>query len=178
MSVFSERFIHIHFGFLPPPPIFYVEQKFILLQSLSFSCQLILSAILQNAVRFQIEMEVVLGKTEPIYLPFEVLNNIRNVHASQQGLGRVILLKDNHQIKYGFSTIKGWKCTYPLVAGFACNDKFHLKGLDLAATEINGKTSMYFGEEMNRSKKLHTDLRQSTVFCRVNMVYFLCIFNN
>lgn len=115
MAVFSKRFIHIHFGFLfsfpspPPPPltIFYLEQKFILLQSLSFSCQLILSAILQNAVRFQIEMEVGLEKTEPIYLPFEVLNNIRNVHESQQGLGRVILLKDNHQIKYGFSTTKG-----------------------------------------------------------------------
>lgn len=53
------------------------------------------------------EMEVGLEKTQPIYPPFEVLNNIRNVHASQQGLGRVILLKDNHQIKYGFSTIKG-----------------------------------------------------------------------
>jgi len=52
-------------------------------------------------------MEVVLEETQSIYLPFEVLNNIRNVHASQQGLGRVILLKDNHQIKYGFSTIKG-----------------------------------------------------------------------
>ena len=65
-----------------------------------------LSAILQNAVRFQIEMEVVLGKIQPIYLPFEVLNNIRKVHASQQDLRRVILLKDNHQIKYRFSTIK------------------------------------------------------------------------
>jgi len=52
-------------------------------------------------------MEVVLEETQSIYLPFEGLNNIRNVHASQQGLGRVILLKDNHQIKYGFSTIKG-----------------------------------------------------------------------
>lgn len=108
-AVFSERFIHIHFGFFLyfPLTVVYVEQKFVLLQSLSISCQLILSAILQNAVQFQIEMEVVLEKTQPIYLPFEVLNNIRNVHASQQGLGRVILLKDNHQIKYRFSTIKG-----------------------------------------------------------------------
>lgn len=70
------------------------------------------------------------------------------------------------------------KVHLPFVAGFACNDKFHLKGLDLAATEINVKTSMYFGEERNRSKKLHTDLGQSTVFCRFNMVYCFRIFNS
>lgn len=58
-----------------------------------------------------------------------------------------------------------------LVAECACNDKY-LKGLDLAAAEINGKTSTYFGEERNRSKKFHTDLRQTIVFCRFNMVYF------
>lgn len=64
----------------------------------------------------------------------------------------------------------------PFVAGFACNDKFHPKGLDLAATEIDGKTSTYFGEERNRSKKIHADLGQSIVFFRFNMVYFR-IFN-
>lgn len=39
---------------------------------------------MQNAVRFQIEMEVSLKKTQPIYLFFEVPNNIRNINASQQ----------------------------------------------------------------------------------------------
>lgn len=68
------------------------------------------------------------------------------------------------------------KVHLPFVAGFARNDKFHLKGLDLAAAEINGKTFLYFGEERNRSKKLHTDLGQSTAFCRFNMVHYLCIF--
>lgn len=60
-----------------------------------------------------------------------------------------------------------------LVAECACNDKFHLKRLDVAAAEINGKTSTSFGEERNRSKKLHTDLSQITVFCRSNMVHFI-----
>lgn len=68
------------------------------------------------------------------------------------------------------------KVHLPFVADFACNDKFHLKGLDLAATEINGKTSMYFGEERNRSKKLYNDLGQSTVFCSFNMVSFFVYF--
>lgn len=54
------------------------------------------------------------------------------------------------------------KVHLPFVAGFACNDKFHLEGLDLAATKINGKTFMYFGKERKRSKKLHTDLGQRT----------------
>lgn len=54
------------------------------------------------------------------------------------------------------------KVHLPFVAGFACNDKFHLEGLDLAATKINGKTSMYFDKERKRSKKLHTDLGQRT----------------
>lgn len=40
----------------------------------------------------------------------------------------------------------------PFVAGFARNDKFHLKGLDLAATEINGKTFLYLREKWSRSK--------------------------
>lgn len=64
-----------------------------------------------------------------------------------------------------------------LVAECACNDKFHLKGLDLAAAKINGKTFMYFGEERNRSKKLHTDLRETTVCCRFNTAIFFCVFS-
>lgn len=43
-----------------------------------------LSAVLQNAARFQIQLEVTLEKTQPIYLLFEVLNNIRNINASQK----------------------------------------------------------------------------------------------
>lgn len=106
------RKIHSHsfwVSFLIFFPLYYIlcRVKICSVTSLSFSCQLMLSAILQNAVRFQIEMEVSLEKTQPIYLLFEVLNNIRNIHSSQQGLRRVILLKDNHQIKYGFLTIKG-----------------------------------------------------------------------
>lgn len=53
------------------------------------------------------------------------------------------------------------KVHLPFVAGFACNDKPHLEGLDLAAPEINGKTSMHFGKEGKGSERLHTRLGQS-----------------
>lgn len=92
----------------------------------------------------QVEMEVVLEETQSIYLPFEVLNNIRNVHASQQGLRRVILLKDNHQIKYGFSTIKGRKCTYPLWQGLHVMTNFTSKGLIWLPLKSMAKLSCTF----------------------------------